>query len=508
MSTTDTGGRIAPSPFARDVLLSGATAMMTAASGVLVTGWLAAGLGPVPFAVYALARRVASAASAVSPGPLPLGLARALAATPERPARDAYLWAGTLLAIGPAFAMAAVGAAFPAFWADLLLSDARYVPELLALLGLILGNVVYSLVFARLRGTARIRSANLWQLWVLAVGPLLVVGLLAGRSPVAVILVLMAGLSLTASVPLVVWLGRALRSGTHASDLRPPLLALFRYSAPRVPGAAALACLLSLGPLLAPYLGDLRGAGYLVAAQSVFRVAELGTAGFGLVVLPRVSALVAGQRDQFLRERVEDLLGLVLHLGIFAACQLAIWAPEIVQVWLGSAYREALPMIRVLLIALVPYLGYTLLRSVIDGMDERPVNTWNVYGALACTAVLSLVFGLSGLGTLGLAIATAIGFVVLGALTFRFLRNSLRIDGAHLHVVLAVALNLCAALVALLGRSALLGRLGPAGLLVTGAGLSAAFLLGYLLVLRHLEVRWLIEIETRVLRRRAGSSGP
>jgi O-antigen/teichoic acid export membrane protein len=506
MTSTEPGVRIAPSPFARDVLLSGATAMLTAASGVLVTGWLAAALGPVAFAVYALARRISSAASAISPGPLPLGLARALAAASDSRARDAYLWAGTLLAIGPALAMVVIGAAFPAFWADLLLSDARYVPELLAVLGLIVGNVVYSLVFARQRGTSRIRSANVWQLWVLAIGPLLVVRLLAGRASVATILMLMAALSLTSSLPLVAWLVRAARSGTRGADLRPPVLALFRYSAPRVPGAAALACLLSLGPLLAPYLGDLRGAGYLVAGQSVFRVAELGTAGFGLVVLPRVSALVAGQRDQFLRERVEDLLGLVLHLGIFTACQLAIWAPEIVQVWLGSAYQEALPMIRVLLIALVPYLGYTLLRSVIDGMDDRPVNTWNVYGALACTSALSLVFGLSGLGTLGLAIATAIGFVVLGALTFRFLRQSLRIEGEHIHVVAAVVLNLAAALVALLGRSALLGRLGPAGLLVTGAAVSAICLAAYLLVLRRLEVRWLVEIEARLLHR-PGSSG-
>jgi peptidoglycan biosynthesis protein MviN/MurJ (putative lipid II flippase) len=129
-----------------------------------------------------------------------------------------------------------------------------------------------------------------------------------------------------------------------------------------------------------------------------------------------------------------------------------------------------------------------------------------VYGALACTSALSLVFGLSGLGTLGLAIATAIGFVVLGALTFRFLRQSLRIEGEHIHVVAAVVLNLAAALVALLGRSALLGRLGPAGLLVTGAAVSAICLAAYLLVLRRLEVRWLVEIEARLLHR-PGSSG-
>lgn len=505
MSTAGAGVRIAPSPFARDVLMAGATAVMTMASLVLVTGWLAAGLGPAAFAVYALSRRVLSAAASVAPGPLGVALARALAAAPERHERDAYLWAGTLLAIGPALAIVGVGAAFPAFWANLLLSDARYEPELLAILGLIVANAVYSLVFARLRGISEIGSANLWQLWVLAIGPLIVVGFTARRGPVALILLLLAAVSLTALVPLVAWLARAARAGVRPADLRRPLRSLFRYTIPRLPGTAALACLLALGPLLAPYFGDLREAGYLVAAQSVLRVAEVGTAGFGLVVLPKVSALQARQREPFLRERVEDLVGLVLHLGLFAACQLAIWAPEIVQVWLGAAYQEAVPMIRVLLIALVPYLGYTLLRSVIDGMEERPVNTLNLYAALACTAVLSLLFGVSGLGAFGLALAAAAGFAVVGALTFRFLWRSLRFGGAHIHAASAVALNVMAALTMLLVRSVLLDRLGQAGILVAGAGLSGVLLLGYLLALRRLEVRWLIEIEARLVRR--GGSG-
>ncbi len=112
---------------------------------------------------------------------------------------------------------------------------------------------------------------------------------------------------------------------------------------PRIPGAAALAGLTAVGPLLAPYFGDLREAGFLVAAQSVLRVAEVGAAGFGLVVLPKVSALQARQQDHFLQARVEDLVGLVLHVGLFAACQLAIWAPEIIRVWLGAAYDAAVP---------------------------------------------------------------------------------------------------------------------------------------------------------------------
>jgi O-antigen/teichoic acid export membrane protein len=500
VSTAEAGTRVAPSPFARDVLMSGATAAMTTASVILVTGWLAAGLGPVAFAVYALSRRVYSAAASVAPGPLGAALARAVAAAPDRRQRDAYLWAGTLIGLAPTLAIMAVGAAFPAFWADLLLSDARYAAALLAVLGMILGNTVYTLVFARLRGTSEIGAANLWQLWVLAIGPLLVAGLLAWRAPVAWILLSFAAVSLTALVPLTIWLARAAASGIRSADLRLPLRDLLRYSVPRVPGTAALAGLLALGPLLAPYLGDLKEAGYLVAAQSVFRVAEVGTAGFGLVVLPKVSALQARRLDGFIRERVEDLVALVLHLGVFVGCQLAIWAPEIVDVWLGSAYRDAVPLIRVLLIALVPYLGYTLLRSVIDGIEERPVNVWNLYAAVACTGVLSLALGAGGLGALGLALATAAGFAVLGALTLVFLRRKLGIGSGHLHFAYAVTLNVVAAAATLALRSALVDRLTSAAALVLAAGLSAVLLAGYLLALRRLGARWLLEIEARLLR--------
>jgi O-antigen/teichoic acid export membrane protein len=471
------------------------------ASLVLVTGWLAAGLGPAAFAVYGLSRRIVSVAAAVAPAPLGLALARAQAGAQTREERDAYLWAGTLLALAATAIIVGVGTAAPGFWAKLLLTDARYRGVLFASLALVTGNLVYTLVFAHLRGTSEIASANLWQLWALALGPLLVVGLTANREPVPVILLLIAAVSFTAMAPLVMWLVRAARRGIAAAQVRPPLRRLLRYAVPRIPGAAALAGLTAVGPLLAPYFGDLREAGFLVAAQSVLRVAEVGTAGFGLVVLPKVSALQARQQEHFLQARVEDLVGLVLHVGVFAACQLAIWAPEIVRVWLGAAYDAAVPVVRALLVALVPYLGFTLLRSVIDGIEERPVNAWNLYAALACTTVLSLVLGAAGWGAVGLALASAAGFTVAGVLTVTYLRRALRFGGAHIHAGTAIGFNLAATLLVLLIRWTLAGRLGPGGLLAVGIGLGGALLVVYLAALRHLGVRWVDEIEARLLHR-------
>ena len=230
----------------------------------------------------------------------------------------------------------------------------------------------------------------------------------------------------------------------------------------------------------------------------------MGAAGFGLVVLPKVSALQARQQDHFLQARVEDLVGLVLHVGLFAACQLAIWAPEIIRVWLGAAYDAAVPIVRALLVALVPYLAFTLLRSVIDGIEERPVNAWNLYAALACTTVLSLVLGAAGWGAVGLALASVAGFVVAGVLTVAYLRRTLRFGGAHIHAGAAIGFNLAATLLVLLARGTLAGRLGPAGMLAVGIGLGGVLLIVYLGALRHLGVRWVDEIEARLLHRGGG----
>ena len=56
----------------------------------------------------------------------------------------------------------------------------------------------------------------------------------------------------------------------------------------------------------------------------------------------------------------------------------------------------------------------------------------------------------------------------------------------------------------LLARWLLAGRLGPAGMLAVGIGLGGVLLIVYLGALRHLGVRWVAEIEARLLHRGGG----
>ena len=137
-------------------------------------------------------------------------------------------------------------------------------------------------------------------------------------------------------------------------------------------------------------------------------------------------------------------------------------------------------------------------RAVIDGLEERAVNTQSMLVACAVTVVLSLALGLGGLGVLGLAVAGAIGFVTLGALSVRYVWRTLGLGAGHLAAGLAVGANLLAGLLAIGARQWLRDELQGLPLLAAGLGWSVALLAGYLAALRRARVRWVLEIEQRL----------
>ena len=471
---------------------------------VAVTGWLASGLGPARFAVYALSRRLLSAVTSFSTVPVGVALTRALAIETRERERLVYLVAGTIFVLVPNLALFTVALLAPGLWSRVLLTDAGNAPVLIGTMLLIVGMAAFTVVLARYRGTDRIGRANLWQVWALAVGPAVVALPLARSGRIDLIVLLTALVLLTSAVPVSRWLLRATAARIGWAEVRVRLRELMRYGVPRVPGGLAFGGLMAIGPFLAPYFGTLREAGFLVAGQSILRVAEGATSAFSLVALPKVAALRARQQHHFLRDRVEDMISMVLHLGLFGTVQLLIWSDEIATVWLGPAYSEAVPIIRILMAGVVPYLGYAMLRTTIDGLEEKAVNTHHMYAACATTLVLSLALGLAGLGAPGLAVAGAAGFIVLGLLTVRHLWTSLRPAGEHLAVGHALWLNLLLAAATLGLRHVIVPRLLPREALALGLAAGAVGFAAYLVALRRLRVRWVGEIEQR-LRPRAGA---
>jgi O-antigen/teichoic acid export membrane protein len=486
-----------PSAFIKDLALTTGTSIATGFGLIIATRLLAQGLGPEGFGVYSLSKRVVGTLAPFSTLAMGVTVARYIAISDDTVYRSQYLLSGLILGVAPSVVVAVIGLMFINPLSTIIFNGTGHSLVFMMTLFILVGYSFFTVLYAFYRGTGQMGKANLWQLAIVLLGSIVIAGAYANTRRVDWILFLMGTLYFTSAVPLGLYAYKSVSCRRHALRLAGPLKELIQYGLPRVPGGLAFGGILAIGPLLAPYFGSLRDAGYLVAGQSVFAL-DAGISAFGVIALPKAAQLFAEARVEFLRERIGDIVALVIHLGLFTAIQLFLWSDQIILVWLGSQYIHAIPLMRIMILALVPYFAYVGLRSIIDAVEERAVNTYNLCVGLITTVVSSLFFGMVGRGSLGLALGTTLGIVALGLLTVRYLwqANWVAIKGLRLKECLC--LNTCALGLALWFRTLLVHSYTPMAVLGFAVLLEGVLVLLYLLILRKLRVRWIVELERRV----------
>jgi len=150
-------------------------------------------------------------------------------------------------------------------------------------------------------------------------------------------------------------------------------------------------------------------------------------APLGQIVLPAVSALSVGQRAPRLAKDTWRLTGLCVGIAGALALGVVVGAPFFIPRLFGPEFVEALPIIRILSIAAVPFVAYIVLRNVLDALHESPLNAKNLMVALGVFLLLALSID-SGYRV---PIALSAGLVVLGALSVVQVRRELARVGEH-----------------------------------------------------------------------------
>lgn len=410
-----------PSRFARDLFLTGITSGLTVVAFIVTTRLLASALGPDQFGAYSLGRRLLASAEPAATLGVGVGLTRYLAASRGTLGPADWTWAATVLVVAATGCITALGLLVPAGW---IFGTEGHGQTYLASLALLGGYSSYIVWYSYLRGTGQIEPANAWQLAVVAGSPLIAAVAIGRTGRADAILAIIAAAHALAFIPLI-WSLRSVQVGRH---LGVRIRELAAFSIPRIPGILAYGGLFSVGPVVAAHVSGLGAAAELVLAQSLLRVVEAATDGFSRVALPFFSMLHSQGRIDHIRSRVENLLGLVTHGGIFASLQAWAWADELVRLWVGQEYPQAGAAIRALSFAIVPFALFTVLRPVIDSIEVKAVVSRYSLIALALTVALSLILGEAGLGAPGLALAMGFGIMVLGLLSAFYVVHRLQLS--------------------------------------------------------------------------------
>lgn len=495
-----------PSPFLRDLILTQATGVCTMAGLLVVMGLLAQGLGPEKFGVYFVARRTLMAVLPLATLAMGVALTRYAALSGKGEAGFPVFLGGLILGVAPSAIIFVIGAVFSRQVSTVVFGHERYHGVTMAVLFMVSGYALYTVLYSVYRGTNRMRRANLWQLGVLVLVPLIVAATYAKSGRVALILFLMGAALYAAAVPLIFRLVGGLMSSGSARGTGQAMQTLLRYSLPRVPGNFAKMALFAAPPFLARKLIGMEEAGFLAAAQSLMIVTQGGMDAFALVALPKVAKLFADGHEDLVRGGIGNIIAFVVHVGTFAVLHLALWSDWIVPEWLGPKYDGAIIAFRITAIAVLPYAAFVMLRAIIDAVEEKAVNARNLIMGLATAVGASLVLVALGLGTTGLAVGSVVGFLVLGLSTTSYLWRRFRIERRQLLIKWVVLLNAGLILCAWAVKSAL-GPAGRALWALAAAVLCEAVLAAvYFFVLRRLKAGWISELEKRLVTRR--SKGP
>ena len=487
-----------PSVFLRNLGLTTLTNALVVIATIVAVSYLAHGLGEERFGAYTLARRMVASFVPIVLLAMDVAVSRSTAMAASSAERFRYLFGAVALSLLPGTLLVGLGLVFARPLTDVVFHSQVYFSVCLASLFMLWGASFYTVLYGYHLGTGNIIRANVWQLATAAVGPLLIAAFLASSGKVALIVLLMGILPLAAIVPLLLNLYKALVRQKVVLRLKSTMAELWQYGAPRMPGGWASEGLFTVAPFLAPYFGTLREAGHLVIGQYPLKVLTGGMAAFGLVVLPKVAQAFVGKQRSYVESLVTDIISSVWHLGAYATLHLLLWADLIVLIWFGPEYSEAGRAIKIFSIGLIPYLAYVMLRSVLDAVEVKAVNTINLYVALSVSVVGCLVLGWLGFGAAGLAVGSVVGYLILGFLTVRYFWIGYGLSLGRLLIWPCVLVNLLLLAVAAAGKHLLVG-------LLEGATLGAVILLLegllfalYCYILWKLKATWLIQIVRRL----------
>lgn len=401
------------------------TELLVTISGILILKLAASLLGPAGFGEYTLSRR----AVALLYLPLVMGLgiaapryiAIARAGAMERFSESSFATATLTAGLLPPLTIALLLNAAPGFGAMLLFGSTslNYLvpPVTIALAGIAL----HSMVYAVYRGRSEMKFANVLQIIDLAIVPPLAFSV--GEKNAAAVLRLTGTMWLSASaIALIHILYRERSEWRGLSSVREHLAVLLRFGLPRVPGEFALVGLFAIPTLLAVRAHGVVDAGQFSAALSVLTMVASAFAPVGLVVLPKASAQVATGEMAGLRSLVLRILSGGILLATLGVVIGELLIPPFIRWYFGEAFLPAIPYFRTALIGAIPYAVYILMRSILDALDVKALNSRNLIVSLSVVVILCLV----NRSLMWMSVSIVIALTLLATLTLRDTQSRLR----------------------------------------------------------------------------------
>jgi O-antigen/teichoic acid export membrane protein len=232
---------------------------------------------------------------------LGVGLVRYLALTNDRTKRQSYLQASGCVVFFLTTIFVVFINIFKKEFSAAIFGAIEYESLVFPFSMLLAGLVLHMFAYAYFRGILKVKVFNVLQVVNLVLTP--IVAIVIWRSKNIEMLVFTTG-ALTFVVAAVFFFNPLRDLIRPVSGTIRSLKELMSYSMPRLGGDLVLAGIFSLGPIFAAHVIAIKEVGYLSVGQSLLSSACALLAPLGLVLLPRVSNMMAEGKEEIIKKKI------------------------------------------------------------------------------------------------------------------------------------------------------------------------------------------------------------
>ena len=411
--------------FFKDIFLTYIAEFIVLASFFIIYKLIANNFGPEGVGEYSLIKKVFSFFLPITFLGLGVGITRCIAITKDKAERVDHLKIGLIMVFISTSIFLIFINIFKENFAKIFFGTTEYVNLVFPFSIFLIGVVFHMLVYSYFRGYLLIKFFNFFQIINLAIVPIVILVFLKDITIENFIFLIGISTFIIAFIFSLYFI-REFFTSIREEQFKNSFKKLVHYSFPRIPGNFALAGILSLSPIVAVHFATIEEVGYLSVSQSLLQVSSVVVAPLGLVLLPKISNLIAGGRQETIKENLNFLIGAVVQCSIFACFQLIIFSDFIIKYWLGPEFLPAVPIMRIIFCSIVFYTFYVSMRSILDATEIKPLNTINLFISLIIFTVVSFILLFLFIffnPIISLAISFTFSLACLGILTYISIRK-------------------------------------------------------------------------------------
>lgn len=412
-------------PISKNIFITFITATIISLASLIIYRLIAGNFGPEGIGKYSLIKRVIGFLHPLILLGLGIGLPRYIAISRNKEQRSSYLKVGSLLIVGFTFVSLIFINLFKNYFAKTFFGTAEYTNLILPFSFFLIGLILHSLIFSYFRGRLLIKTFNFLQMMNLALVPLTIL-IFFENITIEKLIILIGITTFIIAFIFSLYFIKEFFLRIEKWQLKKSFKELLQYSIPRVPSIFMWQGLLSIGPIFAAHFTSIQEVGYLSISLSILAITGIVIAPLGLIILPKVSNLLANGRQEVIKENINFLIGAILQLPIFICFQLIIFIDDIVKYWLGSEFSSAIPIMRIVFISILFYAFHEGLRNILDAVKVQPLNTINLLLSFAVFLSVGgiLLFLIKLFSTIiSLSITLTSAMACLGILTYISIRK-------------------------------------------------------------------------------------